>query len=73
MNQKSPTLFDRGRRGRHLPELRRRPHRHGLCRRRGSRGGASALKNIKERVYDVALLDLKLPDMDGLTLYREMK
>lgn len=35
--------------------------------------GASALKNIKERVYDVALLDLKLPDMDGLTLYREMK
>lgn len=35
--------------------------------------GASALEYIRERAYDVALLDFKLPDMDGLTLYREIK
>lgn len=35
--------------------------------------GAPALQKVREQVYDVALLDLKMPDMDGLTLYREIK
>jgi DNA-binding response OmpR family regulator len=35
--------------------------------------GLAALKLIQGRPYDVALLDLKMPGMDGLTLYREIK
>lgn len=35
--------------------------------------GASALELVKRKAYDVALLDLRMPGMDGLTLYREIK
>src|SRR5207244_3512201 len=33
--------------------------------------GPSALELVRRRPFDVALLDLKMPGMDGLTLYRE--
>ena len=35
--------------------------------------GTEALSKIRDRSYDVALLDFKMPGMDGLTLYREMR
>jgi CheY-like chemotaxis protein len=35
--------------------------------------GPAALELVGRRPYDVALLDLKMPGMDGLTLYREIK
>lgn len=34
---------------------------------------STALRLLDERAYDVVLLDLKLPGMDGLQLYRELK
>lgn len=35
--------------------------------------GSEALSKIRDRAYDVALLDFKMPGMDGLALYREMR
>jgi two-component system response regulator HydG len=35
--------------------------------------GPSALALVRQNSFDVALLDFKMPGMDGLTLYREIK
>lgn len=35
--------------------------------------GYSALALVERKSYDAALLDLKMPGMDGLTLYRKLK
>ncbi|HTU16970.1 MAG TPA: response regulator [Gemmataceae bacterium] len=35
--------------------------------------GFAALDLVRKKHYDIALLDLKMPGMDGLTLYRELR
>jgi len=43
------------------------------CEVQTAHDGPSALELIRRTSFDVALLDLKMPGMDGLTLCREMK
>jgi DNA-binding NtrC family response regulator len=35
--------------------------------------GLQALELVRQKPYDIALLDLKMPGMDGITLYREIR
>jgi CheY-like chemotaxis protein len=35
--------------------------------------GETALKKARRRAYDLGLLDLRMPGMDGLTLCRQLK
>ena len=35
--------------------------------------GAEALKNIQERDYDVVLLDMNMPEMDGIETLKKIK
>ncbi len=35
--------------------------------------GHSALKLVENNIYDLALLDFKMPDMDGAVLYERIK
>lgn len=35
--------------------------------------GESALQLVRGKAYDVAVLDFKMPDMDGATLYKHIK
>jgi CheY-like chemotaxis protein len=35
--------------------------------------GPSALERVKHKTYDIALLDLKMPGMDGLELFKRIK
>jgi len=35
--------------------------------------GFSALERVKQKTYDIALLDLKMPGMDGLELFKRIK
>jgi two-component system, NtrC family, response regulator HydG len=43
------------------------------CRVDTAHDGRAALELVRRNAYDVALLDLKMPGMDGLTLYREIR
>ena len=38
-----------------------------------AKDGATALKMIRDRIYDVVLLDVKMPGMDGIETLRELK
>lgn len=39
----------------------------------GVTSGKAALELLKERIFDVAVLDLKMPEMDGIQLLRRAK
>ena len=38
-----------------------------------ARNGPEAIEQVRRSAYDIALLDLKMPGMDGVRLYREIK
>jgi two-component system, NtrC family, response regulator HydG len=38
-----------------------------------ARNGPEAIERVRNRAYDVALLDLKMPGMDGVSTYRQIK
>ena len=38
-----------------------------------AQSGRTALEMVRRQPYDIALLDLRMPGMDGLTLYREIR
>lgn len=39
----------------------------------GVGSGADALQAVRDQIYDAAILDFKLPDMDGLQVHRELR
>ena len=39
----------------------------------GVSDGASALQAVRDHIYDAAILDFGLPDMDGMILHRELR
>ncbi len=38
-----------------------------------ARNGPEAIEQVARFAYDIALLDLKMPDMDGVNVYRQIK
>ncbi len=40
---------------------------------KGAEGGVQGLKQIREEIPDLVLLDLMMPDMDGWEVYQQMK
>jgi len=36
-------------------------------------GGAAALAQVRERRFDVAIVDVRMPDMDGVTLLKQLR
>ncbi len=39
----------------------------------GVGGGKDALREIEDHVFDVAILDMRMPDMDGIETLKELK
>jgi two-component system OmpR family response regulator len=39
----------------------------------GAADGKEALQAVRDHIYDAAILDFGLPDMDGLMLHRELR
>jgi DNA-binding NtrC family response regulator len=38
-----------------------------------ARGGTEALKAMQQRTFDVVFLDLRMPDLDGITVLKEIR
>jgi len=39
----------------------------------GVGSGADTMQAVRDQIYDAAILDFKLPDMDGMQLHRELR
>jgi len=39
----------------------------------GAADGAAAIQAVRDHIYDAAILDFGLPDMDGLMVHRELR